>query len=271
MAEVMNESGAPEAASKAGGGEASGKLKGLLGRKLGCTSVFREDGRRVAVTLIEAGPCTVLDRRMPDRDGYAAVQLGFAPKKMQRVAKPLQGHFKKAQAGAFYLLREFRVPDIENYRAGDGDRVHLPAGDRVTFTTKGKGFQGGVKRHHWRGGRGSHGSMFHRAPGSIGASAWPSHVVRGHRMPGQMGHVRRTVQNVEVVQVRPEENLIVIAGAIPGPRNSYEIREGREARTAPARVIGGNGPREIASNQKVGDLDDRVFEAPVKKRPSTRW
>jgi large subunit ribosomal protein L3 len=241
MVEETKESGAPEAEgqapAEAGGGAVSGKLKGLLGRKLGCTSVFRDDGRRVAVTLIEAGPCTVLDRRTPDRDGYAAVQLGFAPKKMQRVAKPLQGHFKKAQAGAFYLLREFRVPDVENYRPGQTVTASIfRPGDRVDVsgTTKGKGFQGGVKRHHWRGGRGSHGSMFHRAPGSIGASAWPSHVVRGHRMPGQMGHVRRTVQNVEVVQVRPEENLIVIAGAIPGPRNSYvEIREGRDARTAP--------------------------------------
>ncbi len=246
MAEETNESAASDAAAgtpaPSGESAAPGKLKGLLGRKLGCTSVFREDGRRVAVTLIEAGPCTILERRTPERDGYAAVQLGFAPKKMQRVTKPLQGHFKKAQAGAFYVLREFHVPDVERYRPGQTVTASMfRPGDRVDVsgTTKGKGFQGGVKRHHWRGGRGSHGSMFHRAPGSIGASAWPSHVVRGHRMPGQMGNVRRTVQNVEVVQVRQEENILVIAGAIPGPRNSYvEIREGRDARTAPRRAPG---------------------------------
>jgi hypothetical protein len=153
MVEETKEGGAPESAgqapAEAGGGALSGKLKGLLGRKLGCTSVFRDDGRRVAVTLIEAGPCTVLDRRTPDRDGYAAVQLGFAPKKMQRVTKPLLGHFKKAQAGAFYLLREFRVPDIENYRPGQTVTASIfQPGDRVDVsgTTKGKGFQGGVKR-----------------------------------------------------------------------------------------------------------------------------
>jgi large subunit ribosomal protein L3 len=214
----------------------AGALKGLLGRKLGCTSVFREDGSRVAVTLIEAGPCTVLDRRTPDKNGYAAVQLGFSPKKMQRVSKPQQGHFKKAQAGAFYLLREFHVENADAFQPGQTVTAAIfRPGDRVDVagTTKGKGFQGGVKRHHWRGGRGSHGSMFHRAPGSIGASAYPSHVVRGHRMPGHMGHVRRTVQNVEIIQVRPEENLLVVRGAIPGPANSYvEIREGRDARTA---------------------------------------
>ncbi len=246
MADETNESAAGDAAAgtpaPSGESAAPGKLKGLLGRKLGCTSVFREDGSRVAVTLIEAGPCTILERKTPERDGYAAVQLGFAPKKMQRVTKALQGHFKKAQAGAFYVLREFHVPDVERYRPGQTVTASIfRPGDRVDVsgTTKGKGFQGGVKRHHWRGGRGSHGSMFHRAPGSIGASAWPSHVVRGHRMPGQMGNTRRTVQNVEVVQVRPEENILVIAGAIPGPRNSYvEIREGRDARTAPRGASG---------------------------------
>jgi len=215
---------------------ADGPLKGLLGRKLGCTSVYTPDGRRVAVTLIEAGPCTIVDRRTADKNGYTALQLGFAPKKMQRTSKPLQGHFKKAQSDAFYLLREFRVPDIESYRPGQVVTAAIfKPGDRVDVkgTTKGKGFQGGVKRHHWRGGRASHGSMFHRAPGSIGASAWPSHVTRGHRMPGHMGHGRRTVQNLEVLQVKPEKNLLLVRGAIPGPRNGYiEIYEGRDSRTA---------------------------------------
>jgi large subunit ribosomal protein L3 len=239
--EITNEAAeptsAPGGAAPAAGGVVAGALKGLLGRKLGCTSVYSPDGTRVAVTVIEAGPCTVVDRCTPERNGYAAIQLGFAPKKMQRVRRPLQGHFKKAQSGAFYLLREFHVPDVASYLPGQvvTAAVFKP-GDRVDVigTTKGKGFQGGVKRHHWRGGRASHGSMFHRAPGSIGASAWPSHVVRGHRMPGHMGHARRTVQNLEVLQVKPEENLLVVRGAVPGPRNGFvEIHEGRDARTAP--------------------------------------
>ncbi len=224
---------APEAPGK---GAAPGALRGILGRKIGCSSVYEKDGSRVAVTLIEAGPCTVTDRRTSEKNGYAAVQIGFRSKKMQRATKPLQGHFKKAGSGAFYLLREFRVKDVEGVELGQTVTVSMfKPGDRVdvTGTTKGRGFQGGVKRHGWGGGRASHGSMFHRAPGSIGGSAWPARVFPGHRMPGHMGHERRTVLNLEVLQVRPEENLLVIRGAVPGPRYGYvEIREGRDARTA---------------------------------------
>lgn len=225
-----------EAAGEAGQASASLDIKGLLGRKIGCSSVFQEDGSRVPVTLIEAGPCTVIDCRTPEKNGYGAVQLGFGPKKMQRVTKPLQGQFKRAKSGAFYLLREFRVDSVEGVEPGQTVTVNVfKPGDRVdvTGTSKGKGFQGGVKRHGWGGGRASHGSMFHRAPGSIGASAWPSHVTRGHSMPGHMGHQRRTVQNLEVVEVRPEQNILVIRGAVPGPRRGYVlIREGRDPRTA---------------------------------------
>ncbi|MFQ5458912.1 MAG: 50S ribosomal protein L3 [Myxococcota bacterium] len=211
-------------------------LKTLLGRKLACSSVFRDNGARVAVTLIEAGPCTIVARRTPEKNGYSAVQLGFHEKKMQRVTKPLQGQFKKAKSGAFYLLREFRVDDAAGFEAGQTVTVDVfKPGDRVDVigTSKGKGFQGGMKRHGWGGGRASHGSMFHRAPGSIGASAWPAHVAKGHKMPGHMGHVRRTIQNVEIIDVRPDENILVIRGAVPGPRHGYVlIREGRDARTA---------------------------------------
>ncbi|MDP3936560.1 MAG: 50S ribosomal protein L3 [Deltaproteobacteria bacterium] len=227
-----SEVAAPENAATSGALE----LKGLLGRKIGCSSVFRADGSRVPVTLIEAGPCTVIDSRTPEKNGYGAVQLGFGPKKMQRVTKPLQGQFKRAKTGAFYLLREFKVKSVEGVEPGQTVTVNVfKPGDLVdvTGTSKGKGFQGGVKRYGWSGGRASHGSMFHRAPGSIGASAWPSHVARGHRMPGHMGHARRTVQNLEVVEVRPEQNILVVRGAVPGPRHSYVlIREGRDPRTA---------------------------------------
>jgi large subunit ribosomal protein L3 len=241
---MTDDTGAPESAEEGQAAAPSGEeepaasvldIKGLLGRKIGCSSLFQRDGSRVPVTLIEAGPCTVIDRRTPEKNGYGAVQLGFGPKKMQRVKKPLQGQFKRAKGGAFYLLREFRVKSVEGVEPGQKVTVSVfKPGDRVdvTGTSKGKGFQGGVKRHGWSGGRASHGSMFHRAPGSIGASAWPSHVTRGHSMPGHMGHARRTVQNLEVVEVRPEQNLLVVRGAVPGPRHGYLlIREGRDART----------------------------------------
>lgn len=212
-------------------------IKTLIGRKLACSAVFRDNGTRLAVTLIEAGPCTIVDRRTPEKNGYSAVQLGFHPKKMQRVIRPLQGQFKKAKSGAFYLLREFRVDDVAGLETGQTITVSVfKPGDLVdvTGTSKGKGFQGGMKRHGWGGGRATHGSMFHRAPGSIGASAYPSRVAKGHKMPGHMGHLRRTVQNLEIVDVRPEENVLVIRGAIPGPRHGYVfIREGRDPRTAP--------------------------------------
>jgi large subunit ribosomal protein L3 len=245
MAEEKETPEAAEESGKAQGGEPEGEaaaaqgtdIKTLLGRKLACSSVFRDDGARVAVTLIEAGPCTIVDRRTPEKNGYSAIQLGYHPKKMQRVTKPLQGQFKKAKSGAFYLLREFRVDDIDSLETGQTITVNVfKPGDRVDVigTSKGKGFQGGMKRHGWGGGRASHGSMFHRAPGSIGASAYPAHVAKGHKMPGHMGHVRRTVQNLEVIDVRPDENLLVIRGAVPGPRHSYVlVREGRDPRTAP--------------------------------------
>ena len=234
------ERAAEEEAPKAGDVEETApsvEIKTLIGRKLACSAVFRDNGTRVAVTLIEAGPCTIVDRRTPEKNGYSAVQLGFHPKKMQRVTKPLQGQFKKAKSGAFYLLREFRVNDVAGLETGQTITVSVfKAGDRVdvTGTSKGKGFQGGMKRHGWSGGRATHGSMFHRGPGSIGQSAWPARVAKGQKMPGHMGHARRTIQNLEIVDVRPEENILVIRGAVPGPRHSYVfIREGRDPRTAP--------------------------------------
>ena len=233
-------SGEAKAGKDAPGPGAEGSqasLKGLLGRKLGTSAVYRDNGARVAVTLIEAGPCTIVDSRSMEKNGYAAVQIGYGAKKMNRVNKPLQGHFKKAGGGAFFFLREFRVKNPEEFTPGQTLTVSVfQPGDRVDVigTTKGKGFQGGMKRHGWSGGKASHGSMFHRAPGSIGGSAWPARVFRGQKMPGHMGHARRTVQNLEVLQVRPEENLLVVRGAVPGPRYGYvEIREGRDARTAP--------------------------------------
>jgi len=195
-------------------------IQGILGKKLGMTQVFAVDGRRIPVTVVEAGPCTVLQKKTESIDGYNALQVGFSAKKTHRVNKPMVGHFKKADQGAFSCLRELAAEDIDSYQVGDQitcDAV-FKAGDivDVTGTSKGKGFQGVIKRWGFSGGRATHGSHFHRAPGSIGMSAWPSRVHKAKKMPGQMGNARVTLQNLEIVEVRPEQNLILVKGAIPG-------------------------------------------------------
>ena len=167
-------------------------IKGILGKKLGMTQIFAVDGRRIPVTVVEAGPCVVLQKKTVETDGYAALQIGFGAKKAQRVNKPEMGHFRKAGKGAFAHVRELRTDSVDEYKVGDEltcDGI-FAAGDiiDVTATSKGKGFQGVIKRWHFAGGRATHGSMFHRAPGSIGASAWPSRVFKGKKMAGQLGN-----------------------------------------------------------------------------------
>ncbi len=201
---------------------------GILGKKIGMTQMFRADGQVVPVTLLKAGPCTVVQRKTPATDGYDAVQLGLNEfVKPQRINKPLTGHLKKAGAEGAKFLREFRL------RGGEGD---LKAGDKVLVSdfkpnekvdvigvSKGRGFAGVVKRHHFRGGEGSHGSMFHRAPGSVGASSFPSRVVPGMRMGGHMGDAQVTVRNLEIVEIDTEDNVIVVKGAVPGPNGGYVV------------------------------------------------
>jgi large subunit ribosomal protein L3 len=192
--------------------------QGLIARKRGMTQVFGEDGNIVPVTVLEAGPCTVVQVKTPATDGYAALQLGFEPKR-KKVPKPMGGHFKKAGVGAVRILREVRLESVDGYQAGQTLTVELfKPGELVDVTglRKGRGFQGGIKRHGWTGGEASHGSMFHRAPGSIGASSDPSRVFPGHRLPGRMGAVRVTTSHLEVVRVLPEQHLLVVKGAIPG-------------------------------------------------------
>jgi len=198
------------------------KSEGLIGRKVGMTQLFSEDGRQVPVTVIQAGPCTVVEVRTTATHGYDALQLGFEPKK-KNVTKPAAGHFKKAGVGPMRILRETRLGKIEEYQKGQILTVELfSPGELVDVSgvTKGKGFQGGVRRHGWHGGDATHGSMFHRAPGSIGASSDPSRVWPGHRLPGRMGGDRRTVLNLQVVRVMPEQNLLVVRGAVPGAAGS---------------------------------------------------
>jgi large subunit ribosomal protein L3 len=192
---------------------------GLLGKKLGMARVFADDGRWIEVTLVEAGPCTVVQRKTSDTDGYEAVQLGFGERKENRTKKPQAGHFAKADVKPKKTLREFRVEAEAEYKAGDEVKVDVfEPGDRidVSGTSKGKGFQGVIKRHGYGGGPGGHGSHFHRAPGSIGTSATPSKVQKGRPLPGQMGNKRVTVQNLEVVRVDVEKNLLAVRGHVPG-------------------------------------------------------
>lgn len=194
-------------------------VSGLLGKKLGMTRVFTEDGRWVEVTLVEVGPCSVVQRKTQAKDGYDAVQMGFGELKESRCKKPQRGHFAKSGVAPRRFLREFRVEADDELKPGDEVRADIfRVGDRVDVsgTSKGKGFAGVIKRYGFKGGPGGHGSHFHRAPGSIGQSADPSKVYKGKRLPGRMGNTRVTTQNVEIVSVDPAKNLLVVRGCIPG-------------------------------------------------------
>ncbi len=195
-------------------------LKGLIGRKLGMTRLFLEGGRVVPVTLIEAGPCTVVQVKDAQRDRYQAVQLGFGRRKKSRVNKPMAGHFAKAGVEPAAVLKEFPVEDAGQFEVGQVFTAEVFApGDKVKVTgrSKGRGFAGVVKRHGFSGGPETHGCTTHDKPGSIGMSATPSKVHKGKKLPGHYGNRRTTVKNLKVVDVRPEQNLVVVAGAVPGP------------------------------------------------------
>ena len=194
-------------------------MKGLIGKKLGMASIYDEAGVAVPVTVIEAGPCVVVQQKTSDKEGYSAVQLGFEDQKEQRMTKPELGHLKKAGVSAKRILREFRVDGSADVAIGDV--VDATAFEEVTFvdvvaTGKGRGFQGVVKRYGFGGGRASHGGGWTRRPGSIGMCEFPGRVFKGKKMPGQMGDKRVTTQNLKVIQVRPEENLILVKGSVPG-------------------------------------------------------
>src|SRR2546422_67147 len=204
------------------------RKEGLIGRKVGMTQVFGDDGNHLPVTVIEAGPCTILGIRTKDTHGYDALQLGFGAKK-KNVSKPAAGLFKKANVAPMRVVREIRLEKTEKlqgYQVGQALTVAVfQPGELVDVVgvSKGKGFQGGVKRHGWYGGDATHGSMFHRAPGSIGASSDPSRVWPGHHLPGRMGGERRTVLNLSAVRGMPEQNLILLRGAVPGPTGALLV------------------------------------------------
>ena len=200
----------------------------LFGKKIGMTRYFLGDGESVAATVIKVGPCVVTQKKSVDKEGYNAIQVGFEPQKESRVNKPLKGHLDKAGVGYFKVLREIKVDDPEPFEIGQvikadvfsiGDTVH------VSGTSKGRGFSGVMKRWGFSGGRKTHGSRSHRIPGSIGCSATPGRVHKGRKLPGHYGNQRVTVRNLRIIDVRPEMDLVVVKGAVPGSRNSLiEIR-----------------------------------------------
>jgi len=203
--------------------------RGLLGRRLGMSSLFSSNGHQVPVTVLEVGPCVVTQIKTQATDGYNALQVGFIEKRGKRINKPLQGHFKKSGGQAYAFLREIAVDDPSEYILGQTLTVDMfQVGERVDISgiSKGKGFSGVVKRWGFRGGRATHGSMFHRAPGSVGASATPSKVIKGRKMPGHYGNQRVTVQNLEIVDIRPEQHVLIVKGAVPGCRSGLvEVRK----------------------------------------------
>jgi large subunit ribosomal protein L3 len=204
-------------------------INGLLGKKVGMTQLLQDDGTVVPVTVIQAGPCVVVQKKTKQTDGYDAVQLGLVEFiKPKRVTKPMTGHFKKANVAPARFTREVAVEGDE--AANPGDKVMVSIFNQnelvdIIGTSKGRGFAGLIKRHHFRGGRATHGSMFHRAPGSIGASAFPSRVIKGMRMAGHMGNARVTVRNLRVARIDQENNLLFVRGAVPGPPGGYVVVE----------------------------------------------
>ncbi|MGH9680796.1 MAG: 50S ribosomal protein L3 [Candidatus Acidiferrales bacterium] len=211
-------------------------VNGILGIKLGMAQVFTDDGAAVGCTVLQAGPCLVVQRRTKEKDGYDAAQLGLVEFiKPQRVTKPMLGHFKKSEVAPMRRLGEIRIDDsADETKAGDRVLVdRFAPGELVDVTgiSKGRGFAGGVKRWHYRGGDETHGSMHHRAPGGIGGSSFPSRVWPGQHFPGHMGNARVTAKNLRVVKVDTDENLLLVYGSVPGPVGSYiVIRKSRKAK-----------------------------------------
>ncbi|MBW1828261.1 MAG: 50S ribosomal protein L3 [Deltaproteobacteria bacterium] len=196
----------------------------LIGKKLGMTRIFLDEGKSIPVTVLKVGPCVVLQKKTREKDGYDAIQIGYEPRKETRVNKPLKGHFEAAAKGCFAHLREIRVEDTEEFELGH--EIKSPdvfeAGDRIQISgiSKGRGFSGVMKRWGFAGGRKTHGSRSHRVPGSIGCSASPGRVTKGKKLPGRMGHQRVTIKNLRVVDVRPEMDVILVKGSVPGSSNS---------------------------------------------------
>jgi large subunit ribosomal protein L3 len=195
----------------------------IIGKKLGMTRYFLDEGRSIPVTIIKAGPCVVIQKKTKEKDGYEAIQVGFEPQKEKRVNKPMRGHFKAAGDQCFRYLKEIKVENSEEFELGQEIRADIfQNGDLILVSgkSKGRGFAGVVKRWGFAGGKDTHGCRSHRVPGSVGASATPGRVMKGRKLPGRMGYQKNTVKNLTVVDVRPEIDVIAIKGAVPGSRDS---------------------------------------------------
>ena len=238
-------------------------MMGLLAKKLGMIRVFNEHGRAVAVTVLQAGPCAVTQVKAHTSDGYRAVQVGFEPvKKASRLTKALQGHFRKAGTEAFRHVREFKDADEGDYTVGqqltgelfkEGELVDVPG------PSIGKGFQGGMKLWHWKGGKATHGSTSHRAPGSIGSTTTPGRVIKGHHLPGHMGNTRVTVQNLRIMKIDPQAHVLIIEGAVPGPEQRLVMV--RRSVKRPGVVVAAKGLQDI-----IVDAGEEATKAKPKKK-----
>ena len=236
---------------------------GILGKKIGMSQVFRDDGRVIPVTVIEAGPCNILQIKTKAKDGYDAVQIGFGEKKEKNVSKPDMGKFKKINVTPKRFVREIKTSPDQKFELGQQLKVDVfAAGDAVDIvgTSIGKGFQGGMKRWHWKGGNKTHGSTSHRRVGSIGSSTTPGRVIRGHHMPGRMGGDTVTVQNLEVVKIDAENNLLVVEGAVPGATNGLLIIEKAKKR-AKAKI-----PQLVLTMEKKDTKKEAAPKKEAKKK-----
>jgi large subunit ribosomal protein L3 len=196
-------------------------MNGIIGKKIGMTSAFASDGRLVPVTVVQVGPCVVTQVKTQEKDGYTALQIGFDETAVEKLNKPISGHLKKATEKGYRVLKEFRTESVEGVEPGTAVNLDMfSIGEKVTVSgiTKGRGFQGTIKRHGFSRGPETHGNRNHRKPGSIGNSAWPAKVIRGKRMPGHMGVDKETVKNLTVVDIKPKDNLLLLKGAVPGPK-----------------------------------------------------
>ena len=245
---------------------------GLLGKKVGMTQIFDKEGNQVPVTVLEIGPCTVLQVKKKETDGYQAVQLGFNDKRESRTIKPDLGHFKKHNSTPKSFVREIRTESLEKVETGKTLNVNnFAVGDYVDVigTSMGRGFQGVVKRHNFKGGERGHGSMFGRVAGSIGASSFPSRVVKGMRMPGQMGNERATTQNLRVEKIDMENHLMAVRGAVPGKENGYLIvREAIKKRRPRKWRLPEEGLEELKIVEKKVPVTKAKKAAEVKKKPA---
>ncbi len=248
---------------------------GMIGKKIGMTQVFVKNGEIVPVTVVELGPCTVVQTKIPKTDGYSAVQLGFGKSKPKAMTKALRGHFEKKKLPLFTHLKEFRTDKAENFSVGDelvaeafkaGDTVH------VTGITKGRGFQGVMRRHGKHGGPGSHGSDFHRRPGSIGMRTWPARIPKNMGLPGHMGDEQVTVKGLEIVDVKADDNVVLIKGSVPGTRGGilYVTLAGEGFEDRPELKRKEEKAKEPQPEKAKEEQEERAAERPAEQQVNTK-